>query len=201
MNELEIKSEEQKSKKIITIILSFFWFVFSPMILYVNAIYGFFSNTILAETSGLMFLITYLILPVILIFSPIIYKLIFKKSFLNSLAISFISLIVYLVFLFLCLECLNFYLSDFSKTKWNNYPMNRYLMIENLEEKHKIIGLTTEEIIDLLGDPEIVIFKKDVINKEINKFEYPIEAGFFSTTVYSVEFEDNIVVRINRFSY
>ncbi len=45
------------------------------------------------------------------------------------------------------------YSRDFTPEKWKNYPAGRDAMVEDLEKEHDLVGMTKNEIIELLGEP------------------------------------------------
>ncbi len=48
---------------------------------------------------------------------------------------------------------INSYSNDFTPDKWKNYPAGRDAMIQDLEEEHNLVGMSKDEIIELLGEP------------------------------------------------
>ena len=82
------------------------------------------------------------------------------------------------------------YFTAFSIDMWNNYPVNRYLMIDDLEKNHKIIGMSTEEIQNLLGSPT----QHDTIQGNKKALIYGVAKKLFTYEYYAVIYDDNNTV-------
>ncbi|MCL2671314.1 MAG: hypothetical protein FWF10_04685 [Clostridiales bacterium] len=87
----------------------------------------------------------------------------------------------------------NAYLADFTQEKWQRYPRDRYMMLEDLKKNHDIIGMSTEEVIALLGEPNV---------KSDKAYTYYCSENSYSG-LWQVEFqlEDSKVVGIRKFYY
>ena len=73
----------------------------------------------------------------------------------------------------------------FTVSKWMNNPEDRYKIVSNMLSKHKIIGMTEYEIIELLGEEH---------EKAPESFEYPREQYPDENTLtyyLGVDFMDN----------
>lgn len=79
------------------------------------------------------------------------------------------------------------YISDFSQKKWSNNERLRIYMLDDLEQKYKIIGKTSEEIIDLLGNPECISDTPHI------KYEYYVGESMIDPLGYQIEFENGVV--------
>ncbi len=75
------------------------------------------------------------------------------------------------------------YISVFTQEKWNNNEQLRSYMIDDLEEKHQIVGRTKDEIIELIGEPT---YSYD------NFYEYFIGYDMIDGVGYQIEFQDNV---------
>lgn len=49
---------------------------------------------------------------------------------------------------------INTYSNDFTPEKWKNHPSGRDAMIQDLEEEHNLVGMSKDEIMKLLGEPD-----------------------------------------------
>jgi len=81
------------------------------------------------------------------------------------------------------------YISNFSRHKWDNYEELRMYMIEDLEQRHQIIGRNEQEIIEILGEC--------TTTSEYNgkfRFEYYIGDDLIDPYTYDVIFDNGIVV-------
>ncbi len=63
-------------------------------------------------------------------------------------------------------------------------------MLDDLEEKHKIVGKTNKEIINLVGQPTYI---SNVTNV---KYEYYVGESIIDPLGYQIEFENNIFIDI-----
>lgn len=124
--------------------------------LFVLFLWGIFFDEIAEGLSPKLSSICYIYVPIFLLILPIIFKFILKKKFYKAIIYSFASVIIYLCILFLARLAIISYMSSFTTEKWNNpkYENLRYLMIDNLEEKHNIIGMNKEDIYALLGEED-----------------------------------------------
>ena len=80
------------------------------------------------------------------------------------------------------------YLSHFTENKWDKYPELRYCMTDSLESKHKIVGKTEQEILELLGKPGNIADYYDY------RYEYLWKEDMDPYT-YDIIFENGIAVR------
>lgn len=53
------------------------------------------------------------------------------------------------------------YLSHYSKDKWIKYANHRYYMLEDLQKEHDLVGLSENEVKNLLGEPAKVVDRID----------------------------------------
>ena len=81
------------------------------------------------------------------------------------------------------------YISSFSQEKWNNNEELRFYMIDDLEQKHHIVGKTKNEIIKLIGKPTYTYDNKEII------YEYFIGFNMIDEICYQIEFENNIAIK------
>lgn len=107
-------------------------------------------------------------------------------------------LIVSSIAIFLCgigiLEGGYAYYGHFTPQKWQNNPECRYLMIDNLEKKYKITGMSKQEITDLIGSPA-----SSHKREQYEYYEYYVGWGDMDIdpTIYTIYFENDIAVNIS----
>lgn len=89
------------------------------------------------------------------------------------------------------LACGYGYYGHFTPQKWIDNPDHRYLMINSLERKYKIVGMSKQEITDLLGDPTN-------INQWNGCYEYFIDWGFMDCVTYDIYFDNDIAVKASK---
>ena len=149
----------KKTENIITAIIYFVYFLLWCFIV---------SFAILVKHNGLFdvfrdafgrwSLILGLLTAVLVMLSPTyLRKLLGCNTNRRRLKISILSVTFTLAFVIL--SFMTFYLATlsfqkFTPEKWQMYPKERYIMIEDLKENHKIIGMEYSEVIELLGEPD-----------------------------------------------
>ncbi|MCL2591112.1 MAG: hypothetical protein FWD67_09645 [Betaproteobacteria bacterium] len=172
------------------------WFLFLSTIFYLNFILGYFNlfdNIIISNTSSTLSLFVFIILPLIVLFSPFLIALACKKTLLKSFSVSVIIVIVYFIIVFILNMSLICYFQVFTKNKWVKYPDNRFLMIESLENQYNLIGMPKEEILTLLGEPG------DLGRKTNGEFEYFIKSGsLLEYEVYIIVFQNDVAIKTRR---
>lgn len=174
-------------KKIINIILSviliMLWMgicMVSFFLLLISDIINHFENGIL-----IYFFIVIYILALIL---PVIFrkKLSIAKSIPLTMIVSAVIAIVINTITFLGVY---FYISEYSREKWDEYPRLRIHMIKDLEREQQIIGMTEDEIIGILGEPE------DIPGVGKQRFEYYAGDSGYDPYTYDVIFENGVAVK------
>ena len=104
----------------------------------------------------------------LLAFLSSLYLMVFvKKRWMTVLSLA-LPIILVLTF-WGALSFVNSQLGEFTPDKWERYPRQRYIMLESLEANHGIIGMITDEVISILGEPDY--FSQD-------KLEYEHGMGF-----------------------
>ena len=98
-----------------------------------------------------------------------------KKSRRNTLIIEAAAVILWLTVIAILIH--HHVKTTFTEKKWLEYPDERTHIVQDLIEKHKLIGMTEEEVTALLG-PES---RTDSFNGGMGKF-YPAE----TTLIYYI---------------
>lgn len=86
------------------------------------------------------------------------------------------------------------YYGHFTPQKWIDYPEYRYLMIDSLEQKYEIVGMSKQDITDLLGNPTN-------INRWNGCYEYFIDSGFIDCVTYDIYFDNDIAVKTSKMEH
>lgn len=174
-----------KKEKVLSIILGLAY--------YAIGIIGFFYLSVFALLFGVIgnfsntiFCICFLVLPIIVLFMPIILKFTLKKEFYKSILWSLISVAIYFVIIFATSFGISKYMSEFTFEKWNNeeYSNLRYLMLNSLEEKNDFIGMNKEEVIEILGKE----------SDHGNRIYYFVGSQFLTEYFYCLEYDENNVI-------
>ncbi len=166
---------------IIVLILGWAGILFVSFLLYLMSdMFRFLGNGILVYITVLIYVLAFAL--------PIIFRKRISKYL--SMPLSFIIFtilsVIIVSFVFVGARC---YIASFSQEKWNDNERLRIYMLDDLEERHKIVGKTNEEIVDLLGEP---IYISD--NQNI-KYEYYVGDSLIDPLGYQIEFDNNIAVK------
>lgn len=168
-----------------TFILSIiFYYIFVIVGGIFNIVFGTLGNTIIGDTSMPLFYILYFILPVCLLFVPILLYFIFKNRKVKVVQYSFISLLVFIILLITTILGVRGYFSKYSKEKWKNNVANRYCMIDDIEKNYNVIGKNKNEVIELLGNNFIE-------NNEDSSIMYEIKYSLVSVQYYILYYDEN----------
>ena len=183
-----------KKDKILGIILGVVYYILSPIFYFYLFVIEALAGSI-SDFSMILFYICYAILPIILLAIPLIIKFVFKKKFYKSILYSVLLVIIYLIILISITFGLRQYFKIFTTDKWTNENWNsfRYLMIEDLEEKYNLVGMTEDEVYNILGE-ENADFKENVIC-------YLVRDGFLDGYYYYIYLDENGVVARTELNY
>ena len=181
----------KKGYRRLNIALSLLWFAGIFVLTALNLLYTVAERLpdVFFTTSGLLFLALYILVPSVIWHLPILIRFIFKKPFRKALFISICVTIVYILLFVSLQKGLTVYFSDFSQSKWNNYISNRHLMINDLENDYKIIGMDKTEVTELLGQPS------NNISGGSNVIIYHIRTYDFAWYKYHLTLENGKVIK------
>ena len=122
-----------------------------------------------------------LLLTLIALLSPLYVRIVVKKE----RYIALLSIIICVMYALSVVCCYNFssnQFKDFTVEKWREYPNQRFLMLDDLKERHMIIGMSNSQVILLLGQPN-----KIIDNTYIYEYDYGyIEVVFRDCLVNSI---------------
>lgn len=173
----------KKKEKIINIIAGLLYY---PLSIYL--FYNLFLITIIVylETSisPVLYIFLYLVLPLLLLILPIIICIKKEKIFYKSILIGLLAIGVYLVIITILRAGLFYYFEKFTPEKWEKYSDLRNNMIDDLEKKYKIVGMSKTNAISLLGTPEET-------NKGICYYEYQV---IFTDYYYCLSYDENNII-------
>ena len=80
-------------------------------------------------------------------------------------------------------------MGDYTREKWDKYPFERGGMIDSLQEQYEFIGMTEQELKEVLGEPNR-IFERD----HCIIYQYVVGGVFKERNAYDFIFEHGIVV-------
>ncbi len=157
-----------------------------PSIYYIFGIFGFYFLFIMGITSGFLdlkklFLILFVILPIIVLLLPIVIKTIMKIEFYKCILFSLIGVVIYFIIFSIVLLSIG----TFSESNWKNdqYMNLRYLMIDDLESKYDLIGMNKDEIMKLLGE-----------TSGEGELCYPTSSFMITTYFYCLRYDENNLI-------
>ena len=159
----------------IVLILAWSAILFATFILWlISDVFRLFGNGMLMYVFAFIYALTFII--------PIIFRKRIVKYI--PLVLSFAVCTIFSVIIVgFVLVGAKSYISVFTQEKWDNNEQLRSYMIDDLEEKHQIVGKTKDEIIELIGEPT---YSYD------NFYEYLIGYDIIDNIGYQIEFEDNV---------
>ena len=175
--------------------------IISGILYYAGGLYFFLISYVLGAFDGVLwefsnglFNVFYIVLPIILLVLPIVFRVLWKKTFLRSLLCGCIGVVVYGLFLVATRFGIENYFKTFTVEKWANPDWDglRYFMVSDLEEKYVLEGSPEEEVIDLLGNNEVEGGLQNTEGR--NMTCYLIEHAFPKEIYYCVYFDDNGIV-------
>ena len=116
------------------------------------------------------------LLAVMVFLSPF-FLMLWRKKHLNvsKTLIPIFSIFITVIFLFF--SSVTFFISasqfrTFTEAKWEEYPRQRYIMFDDMKEKYGIVGMTSNQITELLGNPdEVTSYESWIYDCEYNFIE------------------------------
>ncbi len=134
---------------------------------------------------GKMWIVAGLLLTLIALLSPLYLRAFVKKERHVSL-LSIIICVSYALIIICWYSFSSNQFKDFTVEKWRKFPNQRILMLDDLKECHMIIGMSKDQVIILLGQPNKVID-----NMYIYEYDYGyIEVSFLNDLVNSITATD-----------
>lgn len=87
------------------------------------------------------------------------------------------------------------YISVYTKEKWDKYPLERYCMLDSLNEQYEFIGMTEQKLKEILGEPtRIVEYAGNTKYKGHTVYQYVVGDDFTDPHFYDFIFDNGIVV-------
>ncbi len=122
------------------------------------------SYSVLGNTWAILF---FYVLPILSFIAPFVIKFINKCSFWKMALYAFVSVLICILLYWgtdlICIE----YCKSFTPEKWARCPYERYYMVDDLNEKYELHGMTCDELTSLLGEPEDSLSDKDTDSADI----------------------------------
>ncbi len=132
----------------------------------------------------------YLVVTIVLFAVAIIFRKKIKGGVLAALIYATILSVVVN-----CVACVGMieYLSDYSKSKWGKYIEYRHFMIDDLRNGNELVGLSENEIKNLLGEPT------KIVNRTEGYYVYEYYAGhrdWIDSYILEIVFKDGVSVGV-----
>lgn len=180
-----------KKDKILGIILGILFYLFGSIFFFYLYVFEMVAGNI-SRFSSIIFYIFYSISPIIILIMPLIFKFVFKKKFYKSVLYGSLMIVIHLFILLLLTFGIRIHFKTFTTEKWTNKNWHsfRYLMIEDLEKRYSLVGMTKKEIYQILG-------KEDSNFKEFNNDNslcYSMRNGFLEGDYYIIILNDEDIV-------
>ncbi len=87
------------------------------------------------------------------------------------------------------------YMSVYTREKWEKYPYVRHCMLDNLKEQYEFIGMTEQEVKEILGEPTYITeYTGNTKYKGYTAYQYIIGDDLIDPYSYDFIFNDGIVV-------
>lgn len=87
------------------------------------------------------------------------------------------------------------YMSVYTREKWDKYPLVRYCMLDNLKERYEFIGMTEQELKELLGEPTYITeYTGNTKYKGYTAYQYMIGDDKIDGYTYDFIFDNGVVV-------
>ena len=156
----------------------------------------FFDHSVKNIIGDIAWTIVYLLLPIIAFAIPIILKHRKKLCFKKSILISSIFILLYAFIAFGTNYAVHSYLKDFTPAKWEKHQSERHYMLEDMVKEIHFIGMSKENVIDLLGQPNQLYADTD----GADLLDYYVGSFSIDPTMLTFVFEDNKVVEIYEYT-
>ena len=157
---------------------------------FISIILSIVNDSVISGVSEILFIIMFIFLPIIIMILPFILRAAGNRNFGDCVKTTFIVSLIYAAVSVGTQYGVRAYFSTFSAENWINYPANRYLMIDDLEKNYNLIGLSTDEVKNLLGSPE----QYDTILGDKEALIYGIDKDFFADKYYAVIYDNSEIV-------
>jgi len=99
-------------------------------------------------------IILIIVIPIVLLIIPLFINLKFSNYY-KTFKISTIIALLYIITMFITHFSVIEYSKTFTVEKWESMRFLRYIMVDDLEEKYELDKMDKEEVIKLLGNPDI----------------------------------------------
>ena len=140
--------------KLLTFLKHLLFVVFQAFIIFVVwgvAMLKSLDDTTIYSVLGNVWSVLFFVSPFLVFLIPLVIKFVTKCGFGKTSLYAVISVLLCVLLYFgtdfICTE----YCKSFTPEKWAKYPHERHYMLDDLNKKHKLLGMTRDELESLLG--------------------------------------------------
>lgn len=158
------------------------WILLMFIIFLISVIHPFVSGTVKSIIGKPLWLLIYILLPIFTVIGFLLINkhLRWKKIFVYAVCM----IIAYLMIVSLTSMSCYMYIQNFTTEKWSRYINERNLMLKDLENNYQLIGMTVNEVKEMLGNPDL---------ESENEIEYVIGKGFIDPEMFVLKYNEQIV--------
>lgn len=168
-------------KRTIAVII---WILLIVIIFGISVIYPFVSKTVRNIIGKPLWFLIYILLPILTVIVPLFIRYILqfkRKIIVNTFYITIIYVLIVSITSIGCYK----YIKNFTPQKWEKYVTERNLMLEDLENKYSLVGMSINEAKEILGNPDL---------ESENEIEYIIGEGFIDPEMFVLKYDEQIII-------
>ena len=169
------------------ILFSIIWILLVVIIFTFSIIQQLFNSTVKDVIGKTMWYCIYMLLPILVLMTPLIARHILKCRNKLILICSICVIMIYSLVVFVTPIITYKYIQNFTPQKWAVYKYERKLMLDDLNKNYTLLGMTIEDIKKILGKPD---------TESENELEYVIDSGWIDPEMLVLRFEEQKVVDI-----
>ena len=183
---------DEMKDKIITFIKHFLYIGFLILSLFYIATFMIvmfsFDSSLLLDIFGTGLIYFFIAIPIILAIYSLYLKYKRKFSFTKTIMYSVISILIYIFVVIGTHMVAEYQFKSFSLEKWTTYPYQRYRMLDDMTSKYNFIGMSRENVMEILGNPDFTH-----IQDSDGKIEYIIKSAFLDQQFVRFSIDDEVV--------
>ena len=136
--------------------------------------------------------VIYTIILIIFLLFPFVY-MIWKRPRMKALiGRAALTMLAYVLILCLTTASAYLYFSRFTPSKWTEHPYQRHLMGDDLKKKYELVGMTVDEVKELLGEPDKQGQSAVIGDRE--SLQYIAGTSMADYWIFDVQYDKNNIV-------
>lgn len=175
----------KKDSTVKTLCFVTIWIFIIASIFAISMVLQIYNSTIKNVIGKFWWSFLYVLLPMFILVIPLLVKYIAKCKERTILVYSFILIILYVSIIYTTHVVTYKYIQDFTTQKWLDFKYERILMLDDLKNKYNLVGMSIEDIKNLLGSPDV---------ESDNEIEYVIDEGWIDPEMLVLRFENQIII-------